>query len=436
MATTNRNLLRRVDLRGFEGRLQDVLPRPSAADLAEAESAARRILDDVRGRGDAAVLEYTRRFDCPTLPADRFRVADDEVAAAYERVSPEWLAAARAAIANVRAYHERERPESWQDDFDGLLLGQRMVPIERVGIYAPAGKAPLPSSLIMAAVPAHVAGVSRIVVCAPPGREGNIAPVILVAARECEVGEVFRIGGAQAIAAMAYGTETVPKVDLIAGPGNAFVVAAKRLVFGEVGIESLPGPSETCVVADAQADPALVAADLLSQAEHGPDSPAFLVTDSEALIGQVEAELAGQLSDLERGAQAQQSLADYGAAVLVRDLGQAAEAVNAIAPEHCQVMTADSEAVAGAIRHAGCLFIGPWSPVPLGDYIAGPSHVLPTNRTARFSSPLSVHTFLKRMSVIQASPDGLARLADHCMALAEAEGLTAHAAAVRRRLGR
>jgi len=425
-------LLSTLDLRAADvAGLLALLPRPAGRDLPQVESAARGIVEAVRERGDAALLEYEREFDCPTLTAPQLTVTEAEIAEACKQVPAAWLRAARHAIANVRRYHQRLLPQSWSADFDGLEVGQRVVPVDRAGIYAPAAKAPLPSSLIMAAVPARVAGVRELVVCSPPNREGSIPPIILVAARECQVDAIYKAGGAQAIAALAYGTQTIPKVDVIAGPGNPYVVAAKRLVFGQVGIESLPGPSETCVVADGGAKAAYVAADLLSQAEHGPDSPVFLVTDDTDLVAAVNAQLELQLVELERADSARESLRQCGAALLVRDMRQAVEVIDVLAPEHCQVLTQNAEEIAGRIRHAGCILIGEHSTVPLGDYLAGPSHILPTNRTARFSSALSVDVFLKKVSTIKASARGLANLADDCIALAEAEGLSAHAAAVR-----
>ncbi|MFQ6130914.1 MAG: histidinol dehydrogenase [Armatimonadota bacterium] len=431
-ATSDQELLRTLDLRDAEAAaLAALLPRPAGGDMDEAESVAREIVASVRERGDQALLEYEREFDCPALAREQLAVTESEIAAAYEQVDDRWLRAARRAIVNVRRYHEAVLPASWSRDFDGVQLGQQIIPVDRAGIYAPAGKAPLPSSLIMSAIPARVAGVRELIVASPPNREGAMEPIIVVAARECQADAIYKMGGAQAIAAMAYGTETIPKVDVIAGPGNPYVVAAKRLVYGEVGIESLPGPSETCVIADGSVNAAYVAADLLSQAEHGRDSPALLVTDDQGLIASVNGQLASQLAALERADSARESLRDYGAAVLVCDMEQAVEVTNALAPEHCQVLAEHADEIAGCIRHAGCIFVGEHSTVPLGDYLAGPSHVLPTNRTARFSSALSVDVFLKKVSTIKASAEGLANMAEDCIALAEAEGLTAHAEAVR-----
>ena len=416
--------------------LDNRLPPRARPDMAEAEAAASEIISQVRQRGDEAVLEYERRFDCPTLEAHHLRVTVEQIQSAYEAVPPRWLAAVRRAIENIEAYHRRQIRRSWHQPFGDMVLGEHIVPIQSIGIYAPTAKAPLPSSILMSAIPAGVAGVERMVLCTPPRRDGSVEPVLLVAAAEANVDEVYRVGGAVAVAAMAYGTASIPKVDKIVGPGNEYVVAAKRLVFGQVGIESLPGPSETCIIADATANPVYVAADLLSQAEHGPDSPVFLITPSEELARRVTAQIDAQLASLPRRDYARTSLQECGAIILTANLAQAAEVANHVAPEHLQIVTADPDALLGKIRNAGCIFLGEYSPVALGDYIAGPSHVLPTNRTARFSSPLSVYDFLKHSSIIHASAAGLDELADAAMALAEAEGLTAHARSIELRRGK
>jgi histidinol dehydrogenase len=426
--------IRTINLIGVPlDQLDERLPPRARLDTGSAEAVAREIISEVRERGDEAVLDYERRFDCPTLELAQLRVTVEEIQSAYEAVSPEWLKAARRAIENIQAYGRRQLRSSWQEPFGDVVLGEHVVPIESVGLYAPAARAPLPSSILMSAIPARAAGVDRLILCTPPNRDGTVAPVLLVAAAEANVDEVYRVGGAVAVAAMAYGTPTIPKVDKIVGPGNEYLVAAKRLAFGDVGIESLPGPSETCVIADDTADPAYVAADLLSQAEHGPDSPVFLITPSEELSSAVGSELETQLASLPRGDYARESLEECGAIVVTADLAQAVEVANHLAPEHLQIITADPEALLPSIRNAGCIFLGPYSPVALGDYIAGPSHVLPTNRTARFSSPLSVYDFVKHSSVIRASAEGLSDLAEATIALAEAEGLMAHARSIEAR---
>jgi histidinol dehydrogenase len=322
----------------------------------------------------------------------------------------------------------------WRKEMGGLTLGSRVTPLASVGIYVPAGQAPLPSSLYMCAVPAAVAGVPRVVVCSPPRRDGSMDALTLVAARETGVGEVYRLGGAQAIAALAYGTETVTPVVKIVGPGNRWVVEAKRQVFGVVGIESLPGPSESALIADDSADPELVAADLLSQAEHAGENMVVLLTPSERLADAALTAIPGQMAALARAELIGRSLQAQGAVVLVRDLAQAAALVSELAPEHLELAVAAPEALAERIENAGCIFLGHRAAVPLGDYAAGPSHVLPTGGTARFSSPLSVQDFVKRTSLVGVSEEGLRRIGPDVIALAEAEGLTAHAEAVRKRL--
>ncbi|HEY3396148.1 MAG TPA: histidinol dehydrogenase [Armatimonadota bacterium] len=403
----------------------------TGADVAEQVA---KTLQRVRSGGDIALASLSKQFDYSEYTPEMIRVSEAEIDAAYEQVSPELLASLRRAIANVRAYHERELPHGWSAELDGVTLGSRITPLASAGIYVPAGQAPLPSTVYMCAVPAQVAGVPRLALCSPPRRDGTMDALTLVAARECGVAEVYRLGGAQAIAALAYGTETVTPVDKIVGPGNPWVVEAKRQVFGVVGIESLPGPSESAMIADDSADPEVVAADLLSQAEHTGDNTVVLLTPSERLAEAVRAALPAQVAALGRAELIGKSLEQQGAIVLVRDLTQAAALVSELAPEHLELAVADPEALAEQIPNAGCIFLGHLAAVPLGDYAAGPSHVLPTGGTARFSSPLSVQDFVKRTSLVQVSPEGLQRLAPDVIALAEAEGLTAHAAAIKRRL--
>ncbi len=421
----------RHDPDGAAAQLSAMVESAVPAQVAER---ARQIVDDVRQRGDDAVIEYTRRFDWPDASADGLTVSEDEMAAAYDQVDERWLRALRAAKENIYRYHERQAPRSWLQDFDGVLLGQRLRPIGSVGIHVPGFAAPLPSSVLHCAIPAQVAAVPRIVVATPPRRDGTVHPTVLVAASECGVSEVYKMGGAQAVAALAYGTATVRPVDKIVGPGNAYVVEAKRLVFGAVGIDNLAGPSEAAIIADGSAPPTYVAADLLTQAEHSGDNLVALLTPSERLIDAVVAEIRALLDRLDRAELIEQSLADCGAVVLVESLGQAADLVNHLAPEHLQLMVAEPLELLGQIEAAGAIFVGPHSPVPLGDYIAGPSHVLPTSRSARFSSGLSVWDFITAASVIWSSARATAAMAGDTIALAEAEGLTAHAEALRVRL--
>ncbi len=392
------------------------------------------ILAAVQAEGEAALVRLERQFDCPTYATEQIRVPEAEITAAYEQVPETLLEALRRAIANVRAYHERELPHGWREQIGGLRLGTRVRPLASAGIYVPAGQAPLPSSLYMCAVPAQVAGVKRIAACSPPRQDGSVDALTLVTARECGVEEFYRMGGAQAIAAMAYGTQTVRPVVKIVGPGNRWVVEAKRQVFGRVGIESLPGPSESAVIADDSADPEVVAADMLSQAEHAGENMVVLVTPSEPLEAAVQRAIPGQVAGLARAELIGKSLQEQGAVVLVRDLEQAAALVSELAPEHLELAVEDPEALAERIENTGCIFLGHRATVPLGDYAAGPSHVLPTGGTARFSSPLSVHDFVKRTSLVGVLEEGLRRIGPDVIALAEAEGLTAHAEAVRKRL--
>ncbi len=385
------------------------------------------IIDAVRQRGDDALVELTRKYDWPNATADKLAIPESELEAAYSAVDQAWLRSLRRARDNLWAFQQRCLPRTWLDEFSGMLLGQLIRPISTVGIYAPGKAAPLPSTVLHTAVPALVAGVGEIIMATPPLPDGSVDPHMLVAAAECSVSQVFRIGGAQAIAAMAIGTATVPKVDKIAGPGNIYVTAAKKLLFGEVGIDCLAGPSEAIIIADASANPDFVAIDLLSQAEHSGDNLVALITDSEALAGRVEDRIRRLLDKLDRSQLIRASLERCGAVVLVRSLQQAADIANALAPEHLQLMVEDPWGIVSEILSAGAIFIGPYSPVPLGDYAAGPSHVLPTGRAARFSSGLSAADFVKSISLIWASRRAAAELAEHIQRLAHSEGLGAHA---------
>lgn len=424
-----------IDARQEEEAARLLLQQRSAGGFPE-EIATRvaEIVESVRREGDAALVRLERELDYSAYSPQHLRVAEAEIEAAYDQVSAEVLKALRHAMENVREFHLRERRESWQEEFDGLTLGTRVRPLSSAGLYVPAGQVPLPSTVYMCAVPARVAGVKRLVLCSPPRRDGSVDPLTLVAARECEIKEIYRLGGAPAIAAMACGTQTVAAVDKIVGPGNLWVTLAKRYVFGRVGIESLAGPSESALIADDSAEPDLVVADLLTQAEHSGDNTVILLTPSEKLARAVQAALPREAEKLERVELIAASLREHGALVLVRDLEQAARLASEIAPEHLQIITEDPQVVAEQVDHAGCIFLGPLAAVPLGDYAAGPSHVLPTGGTARFSSPLSVRDFVKFTSLVGVSPAGLRRIGPDAIALAEAEGLTAHAEAIRKRL--
>lgn len=400
----------------------------------QVEQAVREIMGDVKARGDQALVEHTRKLDCPDFFRAQLRITDDEIQAAYEQVDRAWVGAFRRAKENVFRFQERARQHSWLESFEGLIMGHQVTPVRSAGLYVPAKHAPLPSSLLMSAVPAKVAGVERVVLATPPARDGSVDPTMLVAAAECGVDEAYRMGGAQAIAALAYGTETIEPVVKIVGPGSPWVSVAKKHAFGVVGIESIAGPSESLIIADESAQPELVAADLLTQAEHTGDNVVLLLTDSAELARVVEAELGAQLAELDRSELMRRSLAECGAIVLTDSVEQAVELSNDIAPEHLQIMVRRPFDVLELIENAGCVFLGENAPVPLGDYAAGPSHVLPTYGTARFASPLSVNDFLTVTSVIYANERGFSRLAHDVIELAQGEGLNAHAEAVRRRL--
>jgi len=383
------------------------------------------IVEDVRVRGDAALIEYTSRFDKVELK--ELRVSEEELrrcaAGANERVRR----ALREAIENVREFHERQVEESWSfSPREGVQLGQRITPLERVGLYVPGGTAAYPSSVVMNVVPAQVAGVERIVVTTPP-RTLSESPAVAAALLELGVKEVYAVGGAHAIAALAFGTESVPRVDKITGPGNKYVAAAKKIVFGVVGIDAIAGPTEVVIVADETASAEFIAADLLAQAEHGEDASAVLITTSESTAKRVAEEVERQAELLPRREIIKSSLRDYGAIVLVKTLDEACALVNELAPEHVEIVTSDDEAVAAKIRHAGAIFYGGYTPEAVGDYLAGPNHVLPTSRTARFSSALGVYDFVKRTSLLQYSREAFADVAESVAVLAECEGLGGHA---------
>ncbi|HEX7056345.1 MAG TPA: histidinol dehydrogenase [Bacilli bacterium] len=395
----------------------------------------REIIETVRAEGDGALIRYAEQFD--KVKINQLRVSNEEIEAAYAQVDAPFLAAIRKAAANIRAYHERQKRVSWMDwQQDGTALGQIIRPLRRVGVYVPGGKAAYPSTVLMNVIPAQVAGVQEIVMVTPPATAGaaGINPYILVAAAEAGVREMYRVGGAQAIAALAYGTETIQPVDKIVGPGNIYVALAKRYVFGAVAIDSIAGPSEIVVLADDSANPAYVAADLLSQAEHDEMAAAILVTDSLKLAQEVKREVARQLDSLPRKAIAEKSLQTYGAILTAADMAEGIRTVNRLAPEHLELLVADPFKWVGQIENAGAVFLGPYSSEPVGDYLAGPNHVLPTNGTARFSSPLNVDDFVKKMSLIHYSAQALATNGADIMLLARHEGLEGHARAIQARL--
>jgi len=401
------------------------------------EEVVASIIRKVRERGDEALCELAKEIDGIDLSPSEIEVGRDEREEARKRVDPAVIEALEKEAEMVSRFHRmQQRPSSWFEiDEDGVLLGQKVSPIESVGIYAPAGTAPYPSSVIMSAIPAKIAGVRKLIMCCP-ARKREWLDLMLVAADISGVDSVFRIGGAGAIAAMAYGTETVPKVDKIVGPGNIYVVTAKRMVYGVVDIEMPPGPSEILVLADESADPSLIAADLLSQAEHDPMSLPLLLTTSSKIAEEVRKELGIQMESLPRRDIAKKAILDRGAILVAKDLDQAVEIANRIAPEHIEIMVENPLSLIGRIKNAGAIFIGDMSPEPIGDYMAGPSHVLPTGGRARFSSPLSVDEFLKRTSIIGYSYKGLARDMEFGMRIARIEGLEAHARSLERRAGK
>ncbi len=401
------------------------------------EAGVREIIEQVRDDGDQGVLAATRKFDHADLKAAEMQVTEDEIRDAYAKIPPDLLESLRLAGDNIRAFHARQHFQTWfQPGNEGELLGQIYSPLERVGIYVPGGTAAYPSSVLMNAIPAKAAGVKEIVMVTPPASDGTVLPLVLAAAVESGVTKIFKAGGVQAVAALAYGTESVPKVDKIVGPGNIYVTIAKRLVFGLVDIDMLAGPSEIVVVADQDADPVLVAADLLSQAEHDRMAAAILVTPEQELALKVQGEVEKQLDVLPRRDIASAALDDYGAAVVTSGLEEAIDLVNELAPEHLELYVADPFSWLGRIRNAGAVFLGAYAAEPVGDYFAGPDHVLPTGGTARFFSPLSVEDFLKRTSVIYTTKRALQKWGPHIMRLAEYEGLDAHARAVAKRLER
>jgi histidinol dehydrogenase len=396
---------------------------------AEVEQSARAILESVRTRGDAALFEQAERFDGVRLDPDSVRVAPEEIRDAYAALAPASLEALKTAASRIRAFHSRQLRASWFSEEEGAIVGQLCRPLERVGIYVPGGTATYPSTVIMCAIPAAIAGVPEIVMCTPVRRDGRVASAVLVAADLAGVSAIYKVGGVQAVAAMAYGTASIPKVDKIVGPGNVYVAAAKRLIFGQVGIDLIAGPTELLIIADEEARAAWAAADLLSQAEHDPLSSAVLLTPSQRVAEEVLDEVKRQVTTLPRRQIAEASLEAFGATVVVRDLNEAADLANQLGPEHLELMVKDPWALLPRVKHAGAIFMGGTSPEVLGDYVAGPNHVLPTSGTARFASCLSVDDFQRRTSLIAFSRETLEALTPAMVELARLEGLEAHARA-------
>lgn len=423
--------MRRVILAESQQFTNADLKRPSAFN-PQALVAATDIIEEVRARGDEALREFTERFD--GVKVERFRVPQSALEQARSKIQPETAVALEQAAAQIREFHERQLQQSWfAVREDGALVGAKVSPLESVGIYVPGGRALYPSTVLMNALPAAVAGVERIACVTPPSKDGSVDPAILEACRLSGVTEVYTVGGAQAIAALAYGTESIPAVSKITGPGNAYVAAAKKVVSGDVGIDMIAGPSEVCVVADETADPALVAIDLMAQAEHDPLAACYLVTFSEAYADEVERMVEQHMAGSTRAEITTTSLADQGLIVVCKTADQAFEAVNVIAPEHLELHIHHAMDSLGRVRNAGAIFLGEWTPEAVGDYAAGPNHTLPTGGTARYASPLSVDDFIKKSSVIQYTPQALAHDAQTVMAIARHEGLWAHARSVEMR---
>ena len=412
--------------------LLDNLLKRSPNNYGQYVDAVNEIVEAVSANGDAAVFEYTKKFDGADLNGNNIRVTQDEIDEAYRQIEPDVLDVIRKAIVNIRTYHEKQRQYSWFDSKpDGTILGQKVTPLTRVGVYVPGGKAAYPSSVLMNILPAKVAGVEQIIMVTPPGKDGKVNPGTLVAANEAGADVVYKVGGAQAVAALAFGTETIPKVDKIVGPGNIFVALAKKAVYGYVSIDSIAGPSEILVIADETANPRYVAADLLSQAEHDELASAILVTTSETLADQVSEEVDAFVKKLSRKEILEKSLDNYGYILIAENLNQAVDIANEIASEHLEIVTKNPFEVMTQIKNAGAIFLGEYSSEPLGDYFAGPNHVLPTNGTAKFFSPLSVDDFIKKSSIIYYSRQALEPVKDDIIKFAESEFLTAHANSIK-----
>ena len=411
--------------------LENLLKR-SPNSYGKFESQVAEIIENVRAKKDAALFDYTRRFDGADISADTILVTDAEIKEAYENVDTKLLEVIKKALVNIRTYHEKQKQYSWFDsEENGILLGQKVTPLQRVGVYVPGGKAVYPSSVLMNVMPAKVAGVDEIIMTTPPGKDGKFCASTLVAAKEAGVDRIYKVGGAQAIAALAFGTESIPKVDKIVGPGNIYVALAKKAVFGHVSIDSIAGPSEILVLADETANPRFVAADLLSQAEHDEMASAILVTTSKTLAEEVSKEIDAFVKQLSRKEIIQKSLDQYGYILVAKDDAEAIQTANEIASEHLEIVMKNPYEVMTKIRNAGAIFLGEYSSEPLGDYFAGPNHVLPTNGTAKFFSPLSVDDFIKKSSIISYSKEALEPVYKDIVQFAECEQLTAHANSIK-----
>ena len=408
--------------------VQENIQKRSPSTFGDQEAIVRAIIEDIKARGDKAVFEYTKKFDRADISEDNFQVSKEEIRAAYKEVPPELLDVVRKALVNIRDFHEKQKQNSWITTTEkGTILGQKVTPMQRVGVYVPGGKAAYPSSVLMNIVPAKVEGVDEVIMTTPCNAEGKVNPVVLVAANEAGADRVFKVGGAQAIAALAFGTESIPKVDKIVGPGNIFVALAKKAVYGNVSIDSVAGPSEILVLADETANPRYVAADLLSQAEHDEMASAVLITTSDNLARKVSEEVDNFVKVLSRREIIQKSLDNFGRILVAPTRQEAIDAANEFAPEHLEIVMKDAFEVMTKIRNAGAIFIGEYSSEPLGDYFAGPNHILPTSGTARFFSPLGVDDFVKKSSIIHYSREALKEIHKDIEQFAKCEQLTAHA---------
>ena len=427
------SMLRIIDRQAeAQTELRRIGDRNNGDDIQPKENVVREIVTSVRHNGDRALLEYTEKFDRQVYTAEQLKVRGAELDAAYQQISKDLLRAIQLACNKIEAFHRQRVPKSWvQFEEDDVVLGKRYTPVDRAGLYVPGGRASYPSTVLMNAIPAKVAKVPRIVMVTPPGQDGNINPAVLVAAQEAGIEEIYRVGGAQAVSALAYGTETIPKVDVITGPGNIYVTLAKKMVYGTVGIDSLAGPSEVLIIADEEANPVYLAADLLAQAEHDPMAAAILLTTSNDLAKQVQQEVSEQLTNHPRKTLTEKAIAHYGLIVVVESLAEAAELSNLFAPEHLELEIAEPWELLEQIRHAGAIFLGNSTPEATGDYLAGPNHTLPTSGAARYASALGVETFMKHSSLIQYSPTALKKMSSTIQILAQAEGLSSHADSVK-----
>jgi histidinol dehydrogenase len=412
--------------------LRRIGDRNNGDDIQPQEAVVREILTNVKKHGDRALLEYTEKFDRQVYTAEQLRVSGSELDAAYQQISKDLLRAIQLACHKIEAFHRQRVPKSWvKFEDDDVVLGKRYTPVDQAGLYVPGGRAAYPSTVLMNAIPAKVAQVPRIVMVTPPGQDGKMNPAVLVAAQEAGIAEIYRVGGAQAVGALAYGTETIPKVDVITGPGNIFVTLAKKMVYGTVGIDSLAGPSEVLIIADEQANPLYVAADLLAQAEHDPMAAAILITTDAQLAQQVQQSVNQQLANHPRKLLTEKAIANYGLIVVVDSLIEAVELSNLFAPEHLELEVAEPWNLIEQIRHAGAIFLGNSTPEAVGDYLAGPNHTLPTSGAARYASGLGVETFMKHSSLIQYSSTALKKMSSTIQILAQAEGLPSHADSVK-----